>query len=232
MTTSKKLTLPACLAVGLLTPACALLGVEPDEIDLADEGTGTTGLSTNTGVGEETDGNGGSDTGEDPTSTGEDASTGQDTGDGDGDPGDGDGDGDGDATGDGDGDPGDGDGDGDGDPGLSCEMFEPIPVELGENSVDVLEGPSVFEGSCGAPGPDAVFSFTAPESGSYEFTLATDEFAGFIYLVAGDCDPLEELACKSEGESIVHDMVEGEVVYVIVDSDAAPGTATLTIAAI
>jgi hypothetical protein len=245
MNTYAKLGLSALFTIGMCTPGCTILGVEPDEIDLADEtGTGLT-ASTNSEGG---DGDG------DTTSNGTDSSA--DAGDGDGDPstgpgdgdgdpgGDGDGDGDGDGAGDGDGDAGDGDagdgdgdgdstgdGDGDRDPGLSCVQLEPIPVEETENEIDIPNVMSSFEGSCGTPGPDEVFSFTATSDATYEFTLASDELDGVLYLVEG-CNPLAEIACEAEGQSIMHDMLVGEVVYIIVDSSTGPGAATLTIAAI
>jgi hypothetical protein len=232
MHTPTKLELSTCLILASLLSACTILGVEPDEIDVADE-TGTNNGSTN---GEGMD-EGVSDTGEeDPSTSGDgDGDDGQDAGDGDGDEasGDGDGDGDGDGGGDGDGD-GDGEsdtGDGDGDAETLCATYDPIVLGVGENPVEIPDVSS-FEGSCGAPGPDEVFSFPAPSDGSYEFTLASDAFDGVLYLVGENCVPLDEIACKVEGEAIEHDMAEGEVVFIIVDSDADPGTATVTIAEI
>jgi hypothetical protein len=208
-----------------------LWGVEPEEIDLANDGT-TSGVSAGSS-------NGDGDTGfEETGNDGDDDPTGQ--GDGDGDPGDGDGDpGDGDGDpGDGDGDPGDGDGendgsgDGDGDADLPCASLEPIAVVEDDNAIDIPDVASSFEGSCGSPGPEAVFSFTATSDASYGFTLSSDAFEGVLYLVGGSCHPLDELACELEGQAIIHDMLVGEVVYIIVDSDAGPGAATLTIATI
>jgi hypothetical protein len=237
MTVSKNFGL--LLVAGLLTPACALWGVEPEEIDLANEtDSGYSAGSGNSGDGDGDHGMGDSGTEgeEDPTGPGD-----GDPGDGDGDPGDGDGDpstGDGDGDGDGDpstgdGDPGDGDGDGDGDADMPCELFEPTAVLEADNAIDIPNVMSSFEGSCGSAGPDAVFSFTATSDATYEFTLASNAFEGVLYLVDGtSCDPLEEIACEPEGQAISHAMLVDEVVYIIVDSDAGPGAATLSIAAI
>jgi hypothetical protein len=241
MTTYAKFGRSALFAVGLLTPGCTLLGVEPDEIDIAEEtgtgltaaegdGDGDTANGTDT-TAEEAGGDGDGDPGDgdgDPTSTGDGDGDG-DGDSGDGDPGDGDGDGDGDRdTGDGDGDGGDGDGD----QGVPCGMYEPIAVEEAENAIDIPDVMSSFAGSCGAPGPDDVFIFTATSDATYGFTLGSDEFEGVLYLVAGTCNPLDEIACEHEGQSIMHDMLVGEVVYIIVDSSTGPGAAILTIAAI
>jgi hypothetical protein len=209
------------LLMGLLTPACVLLGVEPDEI--GDGGEGVSAGSTGDGDGEN---------GVDESDSEAEA---QGDGDGDGEPGDGDGD---DPTGDGDGDASTGDGDGDGDPSSTgdgdgeCAMYEPIAVVEADNAIEILDVMSSFDGDCGFPGPDAVFSFTATSDASYEFKLTSDAFEGALYLVAGSCDPLEEIACDLEGQAIIHPMGVGEVVYIIVDSDAAPGAATLSIVAI
>jgi hypothetical protein len=228
MNTSKRFGF--VLLAGLLTPACTLWGVEPDEIDVANEETssGVSTGSTNGGDGDgdpasndtgtEGDGNGGGDG--DPTGPGDGDG---EPGDGDGDAGTGDGDGDGDGTGDGD------PGDGDGDAGVPCESFEPIPVFELDNAIDVPDVMSSFQGSCGLPGPDALFSFTATSDATYEFTLDSNAFEGVLYLVGGTCHPLDELACEPEGQAIVRDMLMGEVVYIVVDSDAGPGAATLSI---
>jgi hypothetical protein len=234
MTVSKNFGL--LLVAGLLTPACALWGVEPEEIDLANEtDSGYSAGSGNSGDGDGDHGMGDSGTEgeEDPTGPGDGDG---DPGDGDGDPstGDGDGDGDGDPS-TGDGDPGDGDGDGEtGDPGMPCELFEPIAVFEADNAIEIpFVMPWVFEGSCGSAGPDAVFSFTATSDATYEFTLTSNAFEGVLILVDGtSCDPLEEIACEPEGQAISHAMLVDEVVYIIVGSDADPGAATLSIAAI
>jgi hypothetical protein len=233
MTISKNVGL--LLVAGLLTPACALWGVEPEEIDFALEETTANGSSGSSNSADESGDPDEGDTGDSDT-TGEEAS-----GDGDGDPtgaGDGDGDaGDGDGdeqdAGDGDGD-GDGDatGDGDGDGDVPCETHEPIDVTETDNAIEIPNVMSSFDGSCGSPGPDAVFRFTATSDASYEFTLSSDAFEGVLYLVGGTCDPLDEIACDLEGQAIIHDMLVGDVVYIIVDSDAGPGAATLSIVAI
>ena len=225
MHTTTKLGLSTWLLLALLTPACTILGVEPDEIDIADE----TGPASSTGD-EGLDEGGGSETHDhDPTDSG------PGDGDGDGDEQSGDGDGDG---GDGDGDSGMGDGDGesdsgdgDGDAETPCVIYDPIVLGVEENAIVIADGMSSFQGSCGAPGPDEIYSFPAPNDGSYEFTLASDAFDGVLYLVGETCIPLEELACEPEGQAITHDMLAGEVVFIVVDSEGGFGAATLTIAA-
>lgn len=209
------------LLTGLLTPACALWGVEPDEIDLANDES-ESGFGTGATNGGDGDGDSGSDTEGDP-------------GDGDGEPGDGDGDdagGDGDGDGDsGDGDPGDGDGDGDGDP-VPCNSFDPIPLEEADNQIVIPDVLSSFEGSCGGTGPEALFSFTATIDADYDFSISGDGIEGIIYLVDQSCVPLDEIECSVEPQSIVHPMLAGQVVYIIADTNGGPGAAQLTIAPI
>jgi hypothetical protein len=226
------------LLTGLLTPACVLLGVEPDEIGDGSEASGYSAGSIGDGDGDNN--------GQDESDTGA-----QGDGDGDGEPGDGDGDGepgdgdgDGDPTGDGDGestdtgdgDPGDGDGDGDTGDGdgdlVPCESLDPIPLEEADNQIIIPDVMSSFEGSCGGSGPEAVFSFTATIDADYDFSIWGDGFDGIIYLVDETCVPLDEIECSTEPQSIVYPMVVGQVVYIIADTDNGPGAAQLTIAPI
>ena len=192
---------------------CALLGVEPDEIDLAN----------------------GSESEDGAEDTGDGASTNADTyqgEEGDGDPG-GDGDGDDAGDGDGDGDTGDGDGDGDGD-GIdetSCDELGATPLQLGENDVLIAAGVSLLEGECGHAGPEHVFSYVSEDAADLEFTL-TSNFDAALYAVDGAvCLPLVELMCVNTPESLIISVEAQQLIHVIVDS-AAPdgGMGTLDVA--
>ena len=209
--------------LGLCSSACVLTGIEPDEIDVADEGLSTDGLDETSG-GDESEAS--------TSGTGD----GEAGGDGDGDPGTGDGDGD--TTGDGDGDPstGDGDGDpstgdGDGDPAPNCDGFEPLDVAVGDNPVIVLDQASALDPSCGGLGPERVLRFTAPSAGDWQFEATSVDFVPVVVLVEG-CAPLTELACASEPASVIEALGADQVVYVIVDSTQGFGDATLTITAL
>ena len=208
-----------CLALG----GCVLTGIEPDEIDVADDETGAEGG--------EGDGDG------DPSGDGDGDATTTSTGDGDGDPTTGDGDGDGDpSTGDGDGDPstGDGDGDptgdGDGDGDGACADLMPAPVYDGPNAIDLAnDAGNAFEASCGGVGPDALYVYVSTVDGTVTFSLDQPSFDGVLYLAGPNCVPLQELDC--DPSSVEATLTVGEAIYVIVDSTQADvgGTATLTI---
>jgi hypothetical protein len=213
-----------CVLLALSVPACALIGVEPDEIDVVDEGTGE-GFSTgsNEGDGDGDPGDGDGEPGDGDGDTG---------GDGDGDPGgDGDGDqGDGDP---GDGDPGDGDGDGDGESdtgGMDCAPFDPEPLDAGSHMVEVIDGPSLAEGSCGTAGPESVYSYTATVDGLVRFELTSSDFDAALYVI-GVCEPLEEIACVAAPDPLLIEqlMTQGLTYYIVVDSFAGAGTGTLEI---
>jgi hypothetical protein len=196
--------------------ACGFIGIEPDDIDVATDESSTGGTGVTTTQSGDGDGDPGGDGDGDPTG-----------------PGDGDGDGDGETEGpdDGDGDPsgdGDGDGDGDADP-RSCLPFSPVELEEGDNQVEVLDGVSALSSECGGVGPESVYQFTAPAEGTWQFVIEQSEFTEVLALV-GSCAPLQELACSPAPATIEQFLSQGQVVFVIVDSDAGTGTATLTIA--
>ena len=207
---------PLLVGVFTATVGCELKGIEPDEIDIAHEGGSDESSSGAEGEAGTGDGDGDNGTGDgDPTTTG----------DGDGDPS---------TTGDGDGDPstttstGDGDGDGDGDD-TSCLGFSPIEVFEGDNDVEVFDGVSELAPSCGGTGPETVYRFEAPSAGVWAFTISDPQFVDVLALVSS-CAPLEEFACSPTPAIVQQDLSQGQVVYVIVDSDEGIGTATLNIA--
>jgi hypothetical protein len=207
------------------------VGIEPDEIDIADGDTGSAGEGT---------GGEGIDTGADESDSTGDGDTGVDTGDGDGDSdttGDGDtgttttGDGDTTTTGDGDGDTGTDTGDGDGDTGSmdeACESLSPEDVVLGVNEIVLLDGPSMFASDCGGDGPEQVYRFTADDPGEYEFSVDAMDFLPALYVVSG-CDPLAVLDCAAEPAALSVQLGAGETVYVVVDSIVGVGPASLTV---
>jgi hypothetical protein len=217
------------MLLGVLIPGPGC-GIEGEDIDFA-EGASATGANT----GEES---GGTDTNGQTATAGDGDGDGDGTaGDGDGSPGDGDGSpGDGDGSpGDGDGSPGDGDGspgdgDGDGDPN-SCDQLMPSAVVDGPNAVMVAAGMSMFEGSCGAAGPESLYVYTASATGLVNFTLAVAEFDAAIYLVQGQCAPLVDIACAAAPDPLSLDLMmnQGDVVYVFVDSINGVGNASLEI---
>lgn len=201
---------------GLLTltlailPGCALVGIDPDIIDLADETgeaadevgqdasdgeSGDTGDTSNTGAESSTGTEGsGTDDGLDSTS---DSDTGGDTS--------------GDTN----------------DPGM-CETQAGSEVSVGETPVTLAAGSSDLDGSCGGAADETVFWFTAPAAGSYTFSLASNEFTGVVYAVDAGCTELE-MACAVSGESFMLALDALETVFVVVDADSGSGSGTLTI---
>lgn len=135
------------------------------------------------------------------------------------------GDGDGDPWGDGDGDPS---GDGDGDPELPCSSFDPQVLEVGANDFVIQDQPSQLESSCGAGGPEQVFSFVAPADGFYDFILTSADFDAAMYLVGELCSPLDEIQCES-GPAISIGLPANTAVNVVVDSYGGPGSGTLEV---
>lgn len=227
MTIDIKLDQRLALVLTFMTPACTLLGVEPDEIDLITGETGEQG-----GEGETS---GGSEDSEDSL-TGTDSDSGSDSdssGDGDGDPATSSGDGDGD-TDTGTDTAGDGDGDPTGTPEpLPCADFVMGELVLGDNPIDVADGFSYLnpgDDECALAGPDQIYSFSA-EAGSYSFTLSSDQFEGALYLVDGDfCAPVffSDYTCEGEDLPLSFELMADQILYVIVDTDM-PGMGNLNI---
>jgi hypothetical protein len=219
-----------CAASFLLFVGCTLVGVEPDELyndgesGTGEEASADTGVDSQSGDG---DGDNGGDGDGDPGDGDGDAGDGDgDAGDGDGD-GDGGGDGDGDSAGDGDGDGGDGDGDGDPGDG-DCE--EPTPVVAGPNDVTILGGASLLEGSCGANGPESVYTYTATGDGLVDFEVTSSDVDLAMYLM-NTCDPQDEIVCVADPDPVFTQqlMTQGQIYYIVLDSFAGGGNATLEI---
>jgi hypothetical protein len=149
-------------------------------------------------------------------------------GDGDGD-GDTTGDGDGDTTGDGDGDTtGDGDGDGDtGDP--NC-----VPTPIGDGYAgNTVDSPAVYTGGCGGSGPEAVLSYIAPGSGTFQISTEGSDYDTILYVRdGGDCMGAE-LACDDDGVApaslLEVSLSAGQEITIFVDSYSGGGNYVLSI---
>lgn len=184
---------PALLLLTL--SGCSLLGVEPDEIDLAD---GTTSAMDSGAV------------------TGMSAEAG---GDGDGDPG-------GDAGTEG------GNDDGEAETGMAesgCEALSAGELSEGDNAVTVADGPSLAAGSCGAPGPETIYTYVPSASATVSIALSEAEFEAVVWVSELSCEPLDELGCAPAPEAVELAVSEGVAVYVVVDSLAGTGAGTLSI---
>jgi hypothetical protein len=199
----------AGIALLMSSVGCSLIGVEPDEIDLA-MGSESEGAGSTADSGFES--NGGSDeTGQESTGDG----------DGDSDPGDG--------------DPGDGDpsGDGDGDPEghTPCEDLGAVSLILGSNDVMIDAGSSLLMGSCGHGGPEGVYAYTSDAAVNLELTLTANFDAALYGALGTDCLPLVENGCVNTPDALTVSVGVGETIYVIVDS-ATPdgGSGTLDVA--
>lgn len=197
MTRRLSLTLLACVATA--ATSCALIGIESDEIDVADSDTAAeeTGLSSDDGDGTDDGGEHGGTDGETSGSTmgteeGDDANS--DTG--------------GESP---------------------CDELVEVVLEVGDNPLDidgagVLEGscgapgPEVV-GEFQAPA-DGSFEFAVAE---VEFDGVFYVSAGGC----GEMDELD--CATPETSIVVEDVAAGEVFYVVVDASAGPASATLVI---
>jgi hypothetical protein len=122
-----------------------------------------------------------------------------------------------------------GDGDGDEtDESITCDDFGPTPALVGLNPVTVDAG-SLLQASCGGVGPEAIYSYYAEVEGQHTFAVIDADFEATLYVVGAICDPLDEIACAPAPDVITMPMAIGEVVYVVVDSSGAAGTASLEI---
>lgn len=172
---------------------CALIGVEPEEIDWA--AGSESDEAGETGVLGETEG--GNDTSEDDG---------------------GDGDGDGETAG---GD-GDGDGDGDTAGETDCAELGAVPLVLGSNDVTIEPGESVLEGSCGHPGPERIYSYVGEQAVDLELTL-TGFDAALYAVDGIMCLPLVELSCVNTPEVLTVAIEAGQLVHVVVDAATLDG---------
>jgi len=216
------------LTLGLLAgPACALVGIEPDEIDIGDEGTdeaggeddvSTSAASTDGGmedVGDETDASGdGTDTSE--ADTGDSGTTGTSDGT--------------DTT-----DTSDTSDTSDTGEAPDCNLFSSETLSLGDNALEILDGEGMFSSACGSPGPEVVGAFTAPEAGDYSFVLQPVDFAGALYVVRGvdGCDAIDlaTAGCVGADEALLLNLDVGETVYVFADSESGGASVTVVISA-
>lgn len=225
------------LASALAFPAgCVLVGIEPDEIDVADDegdtGGGddigdTGGLDSadegETGDAGETTGDG--DTTGQADTTGTDTSNSTDTSDSDTGP----------SSDTGTSETGMSDSGETGDTGSEsdCESAalgeDPLTIDL--NEISILEGSNLVEGDCGTGGPEFIGEFIAPDMGTYAFSVGPADFDGVIYFVDGACVQFEGESCAGPDASLLIDMQAGEAVLVAVESNAGAAAATLTITA-
>jgi hypothetical protein len=127
-------------------------------------------------------------------------------------------------TGDGDGDGDDPTGDGDGD--TPCDALTLAPVVAGMNPIEVLDGPSLLEGTCGGAGPEAGYFYTATADGVVQFTLTNGTFEGALYLIDQVC---EEIDCEPAPQILEFDMTDGQTVYILIDSFTVGGVGSLEI---
>lgn len=194
--------LTGIVALTLASSACALTGIDPDEIDIADdgadevgqdEGGSETALDT-AATGENNqdtgDTSGGSDSGADTTGAG---STTDDT------------------TG--------------GDP-ASCDATGEL--SLGDNPVDVPMSDSLLEGACGGSGGESIYSFTAAVAGDYTFAVTAGDIPAILYAIDAQCGTIEG-ACGVDANGFVMTLASDETVFIVVDTDGAGGAATVAV---
>ncbi|MCA9685441.1 MAG: hypothetical protein KC457_24900 [Myxococcales bacterium] len=211
------------LTLGLLTSACGLIGIEPDEIDVANETDEVAGDIDETGDTANSSTDGGSTEGttlgdestDDGTTGTSDTSDTSDTT-----------------------DSGTADVSTDSDTGSLADCIEYSSVVLveGNNDVEIVDGPGMFSSECGSAGPEVVGSFTADKDGNYEFTLLPADFLASLYLVRADagCDPmaLAPEGCEGPDTPLGAAMAAGETIYVFADSESGGAAVTIVISAL
>lgn len=231
MTYANKLTITTLFTLGLggalaQSAGCVLVGIEPDEIDIAEDDTGTEGGAT---AGEDEiggTGDTGADTGNDGTTDVGTTEGGTDTT------------GDGDTTGTSDtGTTGTDDAGTEtgGDTGTTggedpCNFGVDGNLVEGAMEVELLDVASAFESECGGTdGPELVYTFSSPEGGLLELSLASESFGPVLYTITNSCDE-PATNCSAENPAVVQiDLAPDELVYVVVDSDGGTGLGTLTV---
>ena len=182
-----------------MTSACALTGIDPDEIDIADDGADEVGQDDGTETGVDSAGEA---TGENDQDTSGEATSGDTSGDTSG------------TTG----------ADDSGD--FVCEAVDEL--SLGDNAVEAPMASSLLEGECGGSGGESVFSFTAAVAGDHSFAVTAGEIPAVIYALDTQCTPLAG-ACAVDAAGFVASLDADETVFIVVDSDGAGGVVTLTI---
>ncbi|KIG18864.1 hypothetical protein DB30_07200 [Enhygromyxa salina] len=136
-----------------------------------------------------------------------------------------------------------GDGDGDtetdtessgadyGGPPVCPEAVEALPLTFGSNAVDITDASNTFTSSCGSldgTGPDQVYQFVAPSTGTYVFTLLSNGLDGWLLEFSEyDCFPILSDECMPQQDLIIP-MSEGEILLINLDSSAG-GTGSIEI---
>lgn len=182
-----------------MTSACALTGIDPDEIDIADDGAEEVGQDEGTETGVDSAGEA---TGENDQDTSGEATSGDTSGDTSG------------TTG----------ADDSGD--FVCEAVD--EVALGDNPVEAPMASSLLEGECGGVGGESIVSFTAATAGDYTFAVTAGEIPAVVYALDPQCTAISG-ACATDANGFVVSMAADETVFIVVDSDGAGGVVTLTI---
>jgi hypothetical protein len=195
--------LTAIVALGLISSACALTGIDPDEIDIADgdevgqDESGQDETSTEPSLDDSAGEAGTGETGEndqdttgDTSDSGSSTTSAEDTG------------------------------------ALSCEATDELA--LGDNAVEAAMAESLFEGECGGSGGESIYSFTASAAGDHSFAITSGDIPAIIYALDTQCSTIAG-ACAVDASGFVLPLMADETVFIVVDTDGGGGAATLTI---
>ncbi|WP_146158024.1 hypothetical protein [Enhygromyxa salina] len=137
-----------------------------------------------------------------------------------------------------------GDGDGDtqetfeeggadyGGPPVCPESNESAVLSVGSNPIDLTDAGNTFTSTCGSQsgsGPDAVYQFTAPSAGTFDFELVAPSIDGWLLeFDTYDCFPYVPADCVPT-PSLNIELAEGQTLYISLDSTAGgPGTIEVT----
>ena len=79
------------------------------------------------------------------------------------------------------------------------------------------------QGSCGGNGPEHIYTWTAPSTGTFVFNTGGEDDTDFdiVLYLRGSCIA-NEIGCAADGRpSLEVEVTEGHTYYLIVDSDAS-----------
>ncbi|EDM80118.1 hypothetical protein PPSIR1_35747 [Plesiocystis pacifica SIR-1] len=107
-----------------------------------------------------------------------------------------------------------------------CEALAGDELDVGPNAIDIGDA-DILDNECSEPSPDAVFSFFPEADTAYSFSLDA-EFTGAMVLADENCWLLEEDQCGSADLAIEAGPFDTSPIFVILEG-AAASSATLTI---
>jgi hypothetical protein len=108
----------------------------------------------------------------------------------------------------------------------------PVDLPVGRPQLGNTANSESFEfAGCGnnADSPDHVWRFSPEEAGAFCITTQGSDFETVVHIRAAECaEPIAEIGCAANGDSLALDADAGVEYFVIVDGDNASGQYFLT----